>query len=109
MWLGQRRAKPRLQGAATRIGEMCPPTRVKRNGTPCAFKTSAMSCPPFMGVLDLHFCDWIDPLPEPIGRWVNASLCCQPLTNRLFPLGSLSAAVERVGGVAGAASCEFYH
>ena len=34
--------------AATRIGEICPPTRVKRNGTPCAFKTSAMSCPPFM-------------------------------------------------------------
>lgn len=33
--------------APTRIGEMCPPHRVKRNRTPCAARASAMTSPPF--------------------------------------------------------------
>mmetsp|Transcript_23987 Transcript_23987/g.83242 ORF Transcript_23987/g.83242 Transcript_23987/m.83242 type:complete len:248 (+) Transcript_23987:370-1113(+) len=36
--------------AATRIGEMCPPTSVNRNLTPCALSTCATSSPPWRSV-----------------------------------------------------------
>ena len=34
--------------ADTRMGEMCPPQRVKRNRTPCRTRTSATRSPPVM-------------------------------------------------------------
>ena len=34
--------------APTRMGEICPPQRVKRNRTPCATSTSAIRSPPFI-------------------------------------------------------------